>query len=704
MAEQKSLKDNIKDTLDGNSVIINTRRVKEIYNTNKRLVYVDIGITLLVSVLISGYVSCLFLKLAHKIRDITLGDVIVQGMTPGISLILTIIVFVAINWFVVSMISGTHKNTVRDEDRNYNASKEGFHGTAMHMTDEERKEALIEGDYDTLTDNILGAQIDQPHKMYGVNYNRPTDGLNKNVAIIGSPGCGKTTCYIVPNIMQIIRRGESAIVTDPKGELYGKTSEMARAHGYVVKVLNFHQKMLLHSDSINFLSSAGKDVSLITAMAETVVANMFGDEKSDIWKAAETNLLKGAMLYIAYNDEGIPVNLASVYKLLNEHTVTEIQNIFDNIDEENPAIPYYNNFKTCPDTMKESIKGGLTIHLEALSDKKIQRITGIDDVDLSLPGKEKCIYYIVINDQNPKPLSWLVAMTFTMMFEALVGYADMIGGALPIAVTMLMDEFYNMGIIPGYDSKISQVRSRNIGCTLAVQSLAQLQDMYAESWEKILECCSTIIVMKVNSQGTADYFSKLSGEQTTEDASKRFYEKRMDPVKYHNEEQITSTHGQRMLYTSHEIRTLEPTHILVWISSRNVIELEKVNYFSHPMCKELRRCLTAAHTPDWIFSLTEKEQEKLGVYDDREMWQPEGDKKIELCTPEDFKTHWSKEKQAKLEKQIARWESQEGEGDEEEDIDEDMNEEEYTEEEDFADLYEEEQEEDICDVGEMFHV
>lgn len=221
------------------------------------------------------------------------------------------------------------------------------------------------------------------------------------------------------------------------------------------------------------------------------------------------------MVYIATNEEGIPKTLTSVYKTVNEKTCTQVSAIAKGLDRDNPAIPYFNNFCTMSAQVQDQCKSGLSSHLEALANPVIQKLISEDDVDLSLLGKRKCIYYITLNDQNPKPTSWLVAMTFTLMFEQLTQLADaQMNHKLPIPVTLLMDEFYNLGVIPAFDSKISQVRSRDIRCWVVVQSLAQLETLYDKTWEKIVECCTTWIVMKVNAQGTAEYFEKMSGVQT----------------------------------------------------------------------------------------------------------------------------------------------------------------------------------------------
>lgn len=650
--EEYGLSDSINKVLGESTFMISVKRIKEWRKSNAKLFKRFAIANALVSIQISGFVISLIKRFRHEIFEIKMTMVIVYGIT-GWGIILTLVVIGIIFYLAALLFIGTHKNSVRDEERNYNVSTTGYNGTAVKMSPEEKRYTFIAGDYDTNLGNILGSEIGNDKLLYALNYSHVQDGLNKNACIVGSPGCGKSRGLAIPTIMQSIRRGESLIVPDTKGDLYRKTAEMARANGYVVKVLNFNLNTVLHSDSINYLLCLGLNVESITSMAETVIANMLGEAKDDVWKAGETNLLKACMLYVAYNEDGIPKNLGQVYKMLNENSITEIENILDNVEDDNPCIPYYNNFKTSTSVMKESWKGGLATHLEKLSNNAIKHITGTEDIDLTLPAREKCIYYIVINDQNPRPMAWLVALTFNVLFEALVSYVDNILGGNPIIqITMLMDEFYNLGIIPSFDSKISQVRSRGIGCQIIVQSLAQLQDMYAESWEKILDCCSVIICMKTNSLATAEYISKLSGIQTTEDEGERFNESKTDLVKYHGDTFKSVSHGSRPVYTPDEVLNLDPTHILVKISSHHIVELEKIDYSTHPMCKEIRPCEAATHTPRWVLTLTEKEQERLGILADRERWEEDGNRIIELCTPEDFREHWNPEKEKALQKKI----------------------------------------------------
>lgn len=309
--EEHGLSDSINKVFGESTFVIGLRRIKEWKEINNKLFKRFIFADIVISILLSGLIISIFKRISHEIFEIELGKTIVYGIT-GIGILLTFVIAAIICFFAAAFFMGTHKNAVRDEERNYNVSTTGYNGTAIQMSPEEKRYTFIAGDYDTNIGDILGTEIGQEHLLYSVDYTHVQDGLNKNICTVGAPGCGKSRGIVIPTIMQIIRRGESAIVPDTKGDLYRKTAEMARANGYTVKVLNFNLNTILHSDSINYLLCLGLNVESITSMAETVIANMMGEEKNDIWKAGETNLLKACMLYIAYNDDGIPKTLGEV--------------------------------------------------------------------------------------------------------------------------------------------------------------------------------------------------------------------------------------------------------------------------------------------------------------------------------------------------------------------------------------------------------
>ena len=73
--------------------------------------------------------------------------------------------------------------------------------------------------------------------------------LNRHIAIFGASGTMKSRAVIRNALFQALKRGESVIVTDSKGEMYADTSEMFRKAGYDVKIYNLVTSE--HGDSWN---------------------------------------------------------------------------------------------------------------------------------------------------------------------------------------------------------------------------------------------------------------------------------------------------------------------------------------------------------------------------------------------------------------------------------------------------------------------
>ena len=61
-------------------------------------------------------------------------------------------------------------------------------------------------------------------------------GLNNNTLVIGPSGAGKTRGYVIPNIPA---SEGSIVVTDTKGELYGRLRNLLEQRGYRVSCINF---------------------------------------------------------------------------------------------------------------------------------------------------------------------------------------------------------------------------------------------------------------------------------------------------------------------------------------------------------------------------------------------------------------------------------------------------------------------------------
>lgn len=86
---------------------------------------------------------------------------------------------------------------------------------------------------------------------------------------------------------------------------------------------------------------------------------------------------------------------------------------------------------------------------------------------------------------------------------------------MPVQVNLLLDEFPNLGKIPGYEEILATCRSYGISSSTIVQSMGQLIDKYnKEKAEAIFNNCSLRYMLGVGDKLTAEYFSELIGKTT----------------------------------------------------------------------------------------------------------------------------------------------------------------------------------------------
>lgn len=190
------------------------------------------------------------------------------------------------------------------DDRGVNYSEAGTYGTAEWMSREEAEQEYEIGPIDQVRGVILGQYTSNGEQC--ICLPEDTKG-NRNILILGSPGTGKSFCYVRNAVYQAIKRGESVVITDPKGELYESTSEMLRKRGYKVYVFNLVNPQ--RSDAWNCMSEiydpdTGNISEIrVTEFADALMKNTGGDKSDAFWDGGETNLLKAIIMFCAWRRE-----------------------------------------------------------------------------------------------------------------------------------------------------------------------------------------------------------------------------------------------------------------------------------------------------------------------------------------------------------------------------------------------------------------
>ena len=482
-----------------------------------------------------------------------------------------------------------------DRDRNLIYSNKGTYGTAGFMPEKEISEVLdVVGDVRKHTGTILG-------KLNGKAICVPKETrLNANIAVYGASGSMKTRAFCINRILQSAARGESLIITDPKSELYEKTSEYLRSKGYVVKVFNLVSPE--SSDSWNCLCEIEGDELMAQLFCDVIIKNTGSERGDHFWDNAEMNLLKALVLYV---EQGYPPdrkNIGEVYRLLTLNSENELNTLFDKLPISHPAKAPYVIFKQASETVRTGVIIGLGSRLQVFQNSKVKSITAYDEIDLELPGKRPCAYYCITSDQD-STFDFLSSLFLSFVFIKLVRYADKNceGGKLPVPVHVLGEELTACGVIPDLSRKISVIRSRNISMSCVFQNLAGLQNRYPyNQWQEILGNSDIQLFLGCVDELTAKYISDRAGEVSISVTSKAKQLGTWRVSDYTPEYRETSGVGKRKLLTMDEVLRLPINQALIIIRGRKVLQVDKYDYTCHPESDKLVMCKASEHIPEWI--------------------------------------------------------------------------------------------------------
>ena len=476
------------------------------------------------------------------------------------------------------------------DPRGFTVSKAGTYGTASWMDEKELRQVLEISTPGKSKGMILG---EQGGKIVCL----PEDTrLNRHCAIFGASGTMKSRAVIRNALFQALRREESVLVTDPKGELYADTAELYRKNGYEVKVFNLVNPE--HSDSWNCMSDLGGDTLMAQVLTNVIIGNTSEGKGDHFWDNGEGNLLKALVLYVDLDRTRTTEekNLSAVYQMLTRNSERQLTALFEKLPLDHPARAPFNLFSQSSDTVRSGIVLGLGTRLQVLQNESVRSIISQSDIDLTAPGKRKCAYYIILSDQDAT-MAFLSSLFFSFLFIKLVRYADSTPEQkCQVPVNLILDEFNNVGRIGGaadgsdFAKSLSVIRSRDIRVMLAVQSLGQLQNRYPNNlWAEIVGNCDIQLMLGCTDDVTAEHFSARSGDMSILVDSTMMVKQTLAIAQMIPQYRASQGQGKRRLLTPDEVLRIPNEEMLVFIRGHNALKLTKFDYTHHPLSKQIER-------------------------------------------------------------------------------------------------------------------
>ena len=415
---------------------------------------------------------------------------------------------------------------------------------------------------------------------------KPPEAKNGNILIIGGSGSGKSASFAIPNAMQMLG---SYIFTDPKGELYDRTAGMFKKNGYEVHVINLADPK--YSDGYNPLSHirGTTDVDIITKIISKKDDKGSSKGGDPFWDQTSEALLKAMIYYILLNRPKEEHSLASCLALVRlggENEGEDLRDLFMNLPFDNPARRAFETIRLGSEKTFSNILVSLAAKLEAFDSEEIAALTSTNTIEFAELASKKSVLYF-ITPESHSTYDFLMNIFFSQLFQRVYEFGDQNGGALPIPMFLILDEFANIGRIPNFERVLSTCRSKALHISIILQSLDQLEEIYDEKvTQNIKANCSTHLFLGSNAQKTLEEFSKQLGEKTiSRDNISRSTDKKNETSGHSYSDQIMA----RALMTPDELRRMSTQECIILIQGMRPIKAKKYWYFKmHPRYKEAK--------------------------------------------------------------------------------------------------------------------
>lgn len=419
------------------------------------------------------------------------------------------------------------------------------------------------------------------HVRLGLDTHKHRRSLN--VLVIGGSGAAKTRSFVLPNILTA---NTNYVITDPKSEVLLATGGYLKEQGYDVRVLNLVN--LEQSDGYNpfrYLRDEKDVLKLVNNLIQSTTPK--GSHESDpFWTKAETALLQAIILMLFQEAPEYEQNFSMVMRVLeyaevreeDEGHVSPLDLLFESIERrksDSVAVRQYKVFKLAAGKTAKSILVSTAVRLAPFNLPQIQALTNHDDMDLYTLGEKKVALYAVIPD-NDNTFNFLVSLLYAQAFQALYYSADQIHhGPLPRHVRFVLDEFAAMPL-PGFTRELATMRSRSISASVIIQNMAQIKELYKDSWETIPGNCDTILYLGGNESSTHKYVSEMLGKATID--TKTHGQTKGKSGSYSTNFQMSG----RELLTPDEVRKLDNRYALLFIRGASPVMDEKYDLMHHP--------------------------------------------------------------------------------------------------------------------------
>ena len=259
------------------------------------------------------------------------------GLSDRTGIRITAGLFLASCLFVLILTMRTdRRNEVLSTDENgvtYLRNK--TRDAAVWMDRKDIPKVFYVGDVSKTDATIYGQLSDQGKQVVAWKPKRNGGEGTRNDLVLATMGAGKTYTYVMNELIQTVRRGDSFIASDPKNELFRELALYCQDNGYDVHVLNTAEPK--YSEFWNCLQETidpeteRLDGTRLNEFVDIYMQNSAGGA-GDFWYESALNLVKAVIGFVAWKREAeVTDGYADLYRQVdgagvNDPVVYKIRN------------------------------------------------------------------------------------------------------------------------------------------------------------------------------------------------------------------------------------------------------------------------------------------------------------------------------------------------------------------------------------------
>lgn len=339
-----------------------------------------------------------------------------------------------------------------------------------------------------------------------------------HLAIFGASGSGKSTAFVIPNLLTDTA---SAVVLDPKGELFRLTAKQRRRMGQQIVVIDPFHLATKKSDCFNPLTLGKHDPRTLVDNARRLAASLVvkaPQEKEPFWNSAATVLLQTVIAFLMSEAKPGESHLNRLRDLTcNPKVMRELLDYLAQSDAcEGVLRRLAGTVKWYQGQTESSIYSVANTHLEFLDSLPVAEILARSSFDPWQLVRGKMSVYILLPIDRLHEMRGLqrilVTSLINLVFEA--------GESRSRRVRFYLDEAASLGEEhAALSNALVFGRSFGIRLLFSYQSAAQVEQCFPESKAHDFRATVASVFCGVYDYETAKQVSQYIGQTTVQGTS-----------------------------------------------------------------------------------------------------------------------------------------------------------------------------------------